>query len=488
MDVVPVPLTDQLKPAHNIRTRTFFVVEECLDKNIMRTTLDCLIRDHWRKLGGRLVTRRNDGLLEYQIPKSFEKDHLLFNWSVQEYDHSVDKVASAIRSPAQDSGPQFLPSMTTVDSWFRPSDWPYHRTDEPPNAPFLYIHLSLFTDASVVCLSIPHVVADQFGLASIMKAWLGLMEGKAPPPFAGYERDLLPGSSKAYEDYSENETFRKGRERIFRTGEYLLVLLPFIPDLVLNSKEESHILFFPLPLIRSLRERCSQTLKEQHADFSRVSDGDIISATLAKLSRMNKKTPRMVALSAAVNLRGLIPELDADRREGFIHNSIISATARVQMQPSTPVSEVAYAHRRAIEEAMEARDIEICMAVIREKVRRGQGNHTCEPFERSYHTTNWCAAWRDLDFGPAIIGENKNENGRPKFLVLGQSGERGTPLRCELFVFATSMAVRATKFCVVSSMILSRNEEGYWVQFSASRPCMKQIKEYLAKDPNLEKF
>ena len=286
MEVIPVPLVDQFKPIPNIRTRTFFIVQECLDEDALKTALDSLIREHWRKLGGRLVARHKDGLLEYHIPKVFDENYKLFKWSSQKYDHSIDKVASRIRSPPQDKGPQILPSMQEVDSWFRPADWPYHRADEPPDAPLLYVHLSLFVDATVVCVSIPHVVVDQMGMSNIISAWLGLIDGKAPPPFIGYERDVLPGHDREYKDYPEQETFRKGRQRVFRTGEYMLVLLPFIPDLVINSKEEPCLLFLPLPLIQSLKARHAKELSEKHKDLTKISDGDVITAILTKVCRL----------------------------------------------------------------------------------------------------------------------------------------------------------------------------------------------------------
>lgn len=71
------------------------------------------------------------------------------------------------------------------------------------------------------------------------------------------------------------------------------------------------------------------------------------------------------------------------------------------------------------------------MAVAREMVRIRQGSHVCEPFDRSYHVSNWCAAWNDVDFGPIVKGEGKGAGGKPKLLVLGQSGERSSPLRRE---------------------------------------------------------
>lgn len=126
-----------------------------------------------------------------------------------------------------------------------------------------------------------------------------------------------------------------------------------------------------------------------------------------------------------------MPELGADTCDGFIHNAIHCSTARFRLERSTPLSDIAHANRKAIEEARSLRDAEIGMVVLREMARRGQSSHTCEPFERSYFVSNWCAAWSDLDFSPAV---KKGEAvvGKPKLLVLGASGMRGAPKRCSL--------------------------------------------------------
>ncbi|KAG6028240.1 hypothetical protein E4U41_000726 [Claviceps citrina] len=467
MEVIPCAAIDQLKPVDNIRTRTFFIVDECLDENALRTSLDRLIRHHWRKLGGRLVTRPKDGLLEYHIPKTFGPDDILFHWSAQEYDHSIDKIASAIRSPPLDKGPQLLPPLDMIDSWFRPSDWPFDRREEPPDSPLLYLHLSLFTDATVLATSAPHTLADQMGLANILKACMGLVQGREPPPFVGYEGDVLPGSGKTCTDYPRSELFRKGRQRLRKPGEYPFVLLPLLPDLIFH-REKHALLFLPLQLIRSLREKWSRSLAEKHSDFSRLSDGDVITAIVVKLSRMHKKTPRTIGLSQTVNLRRLVPELGPEQSDGFVHNALHTSTARFRIHPTIPASDIAYANRKAIDQSLDARDIEIDMAVVREMVRRRQSSLVCEPLDRLYHVSNWCAAWKDVDFGPVVKGDRrKGLVGKPRLLVLGQSGERGVPLR-------------------MSALVLSKTEDGYWVQFGASVPAMRLIEKHLCQDATLE--
>jgi hypothetical protein len=81
MEVVPVLPTDQPKPPDNIRTRTFFIVDEQLDEDILRNALDRMIRDHWRKLGARLFKQPQDGVLEWHLPKTFDEKYVLFRWS-----------------------------------------------------------------------------------------------------------------------------------------------------------------------------------------------------------------------------------------------------------------------------------------------------------------------------------------------------------------------------------------------------------------------
>lgn len=124
--------------------------------------------------------------------------------------------------------------------------------------------------------------------------------------------------------------------------------------------------------------------------------------------------------------------------ENYIHNALHTATARLRIGPSTSISEIALAHRKAVEVALDPNDIEVGMAVVREMGRRRQASHTCEPGDRSYSVSNWCAAWKDLDFSTAVKGATTS-GVKPKVTVLGQSGERGVPQRCKLILCHTHM-------------------------------------------------
>lgn len=281
MEVIPVHPTDQPNPIDKLRSRTFFIVPNKLDSEVLRSALDRLIRHHWRKLGARLVLSPSTKLLEYHVPSSFDEDYVLFKWSSTAKAGSVRKVEelSSFLSPSQKVS--FLPSMDVIDKLFRPADWPFERKHEPVNAPLLYIHLTIFSDASVVALGCPHALSDQFGVANIVKAWLTVARRESPPDMLGYRDDMLPGQPIV--DFTDKES-RKGKMRVRGKRDNAVVLAGIILDIVRVMKEESHIVFIPLHLVEGLRENISRTLAEKHESVPDISNGDTLTAIFTKAS------------------------------------------------------------------------------------------------------------------------------------------------------------------------------------------------------------
>lgn len=291
MEVIPVSLTYQQKPIHNIRTRTLFIVDSRLDELVLRSGLDDLIRNHWRKLGARLFTRAGskNGFLEYRLPKTFDDDYKLFEWSATEYDHGIDESAHLgflNDPPAAEKGVTLLDSIIDVDKAVRPSTWPFERKDEPASGvPLLYVHLSLYTDATVIALGLPHVLADQMGVANIMRAWFGLAYENTPPPeMIGYNEDIFQTpTTKDYADYPHNQMYRKGKSKIRNAWEYIFVIIGFLPELIFNRMERQHIVFLPRLMLERLKEQYRKELTAQYGAEPGLSGSDIVSAILIKV-------------------------------------------------------------------------------------------------------------------------------------------------------------------------------------------------------------
>ncbi|KAK9257589.1 hypothetical protein V1519DRAFT_481853 [Lipomyces tetrasporus] len=278
MEIIPVALTDQLKPINIIRTRTCFILDKRLNAKILKDALDQLIRNHWRKLGARLVSRVNDKRLEYHLPEIFDDEYVLFNWSSGEDDKSFCEITSFLDVPDV-KGVSLLPPVDAIEEAFIPSSWPTSRKDEMPSAPLLYVHLTFAAYGTVVATSLPHTVADQYGLSNILKGWLGLAEGKVPPPMVGYSDDALP-KSKAYAAIPEERGLQKGTNAgPTKNG----ALLGLIPDIMAYKEESAHILFFSRSLIQSLHERHQKVLNRKYGPNIGISEGDILTGIITKV-------------------------------------------------------------------------------------------------------------------------------------------------------------------------------------------------------------
>jgi hypothetical protein len=290
MEVIPISAPDSISVFRNMRVRTFFVVDDRLDEAKLREALTRLIRDHWRKLGARIITHKNKGAV-YHLPKVFDDGYELFRWSANHSDSLLDDAAAQInfKTARLDGGVAVFPSVDVCDALFRPQQWPF-TFDAEPDAPMLLIHLSLFSDATVIAISHPHMLGDQLGLANIIKAWLGLLEDRIPPPMLGHNDDILPGQ-KPFSQYPKSETFKKGQYHVRRPFERVGVLLPFIWELTTEPKEEKATLFFPAPLIQSLRERHTGILAEKRGTSLELTNGDFVSAILLKARPSSPKLP-----------------------------------------------------------------------------------------------------------------------------------------------------------------------------------------------------
>lgn len=56
----------------------------------------------------------------------------------------------------------------------------------------------------------------------------------------------------------------------------------------------------------------------------------------------------------------------------------------------------------------------------------------CEPFEKLYSVSNWCGAWKGIDFSAAEKESQEKREQDWDMLVFGQSRLAKSPARCKL--------------------------------------------------------
>lgn len=469
MEVIPASLSDTPNPVPDLRTRTFFIVNKKLDNEALRNALDQLVRTHWRKLGARLTWSRQTKQFEYRLPKDdFQPDDDLFKWSTEMNDWSIRKIneLATLLSPGQNFA--FLPSMDTIDGMLRPYEWPFERKDEPIDSPLLYFHLTNFSDATIIAMSCPHILADQSGVANIVKAWICVLEGKTPPAMMGYRDDVLARAVPS--DRTLTKATRKGKMRVRSKLDMALVMAGIVHELIKNRKEESYIVFLPAQLIESLRQRTIKALEQEGESVPQISSGDIITAILTKVCYHREELIRGLYLTNWCSLygytkhlclplpflkqltvsyfgisgrqisqvslvRGRTPVLPPDESDGFIHNALHYATSNFKISPTTPLREIVLLNRKAIQEALEPAAIEDGILALREISKSKQVMLICEPHQKLYSVSNWGATWQGIDFSSAVAEDQDMSQGRPELLVLGQSRTKKAPGRCEYIFF-----------------------------------------------------
>ncbi|KAJ5684490.1 BCL5p [Penicillium maclennaniae] len=158
-------------PIDNIRTFVFLVVRATLNEEAMRTALDRLIRNHLPILGSRLEAVSKSGKLAYRLPTSFPAEYQLFLWSSDIVDSTLADAQLLPKETHADCdilhGPRSIPEL---EGEWTPSTWPRERRFEAPDTPLLLVHITRYTDATVVALNLPHAVADQMGFGSLITA------------------------------------------------------------------------------------------------------------------------------------------------------------------------------------------------------------------------------------------------------------------------------------------------------------------------------
>ncbi|KAL6912509.1 hypothetical protein FSST1_010269 [Fusarium sambucinum] len=440
MEKIPVSWSDQPNPIPNLRTRTFFITDHPLDEEVLKDGLESLIKNHWQKLGAGLVLSEKQGL-EYHLPHVFSDGYEIFRWSSVSAGYSYGETHEMSKIVHPGDSITFLPAMDRIDKLARPQDWPFESKDDPPNSPLLFIHLTKFSDGAILAISVPLVLADQGGVANIVKAWLSVIDGKTPPEMVGLKEDVL--GSERLSNVKVEQKDRIGRMRIRSKKDQALVVGRILLDMAKEKKEKSHVIFLPLRVVSNLREKVKKSLEGKHIPADEISNGDIITAIFTKLARRSLKSEYTVSLSSTINLRDRIPELKGEKGEGFIHNAVHYATANFAVNPSTPLSEIALQSRIAVNKALGQEDIQAGVKTLPEVAKSGQLMLISAP--ESYDKTSYRKEM-------VVLGESKSRNALGRYRVV----------------------------------IMCRTSEGFSCDFAAPIKTMAMINEFIRRDPTLK--
>jgi hypothetical protein len=277
--IVPLSAKDQWRPIRNIRSLVFIVVRDILDEEFMKTSLDKLIRDHIPLLGSRVKPSGADGLLQYHSISPFPNSYEIFRWSVSNVGSTIEETKLVPEQNSQ-KGVTILPDVTGLESSWIPTDWPVLRRQDTPETPLLLVHLTYYTNATVISINLPHCVGDQLGYGSVIRSWTDIMKGKEPLPFIDLPEGALDGSKRI----SKKELYKKYEYRLKTKRDRAEILMGIIPELVARSQETRCIIFFPVGILERLRERWRKELQAKYgSEAVNITNGDVIAGIIIKV-------------------------------------------------------------------------------------------------------------------------------------------------------------------------------------------------------------
>ncbi|KAM7208254.1 hypothetical protein V8F20_001534, partial [Naviculisporaceae sp. PSN 640] len=458
----PVVQTDEIYPLHfldNLATSRVIVLSETLlfhdvlDPLKLRDGLTDLIANHgdWRKLGGRLRMRASDGNLELHVPKEFDEQRPAIRFTKQAFDSAIgeNRIGSQFPRPSLDGRPSVQPGPGTFDPFSALGNGPstleeYLCSDEP----ILRVHVTSFTDATVVVLLWPHAVAGALGVKNILSAWSRSLRGDGSvPPLLGASEDVLDGIStnsdpKSLEPYSLSASEIKG-------WGFVKFLARLLWTVFRRPKIDSRALFLPHEFVTHLRQACLDELQQPRqagnghvggkapplsAPF--LSEGDVLTAWLSRFVAQTRGGGRPALIFNPLDITSRLDAPWEDQEQGgvYVQNMVgamyTSVDNEVLLHKS--LGELALAVRSSIQSLATDQQIRAQLRIF-----RSLGNNKSEPLygdpgAQLVAFSNWTKfdLFNAVDFSPAVTLSSSCGNkasglgpGKPVYMHCQSLGE-----------------------------------------------------------------
>ncbi|KAJ5292011.1 hypothetical protein N7478_001262 [Penicillium angulare] len=424
----PSSITEDIYPVHtldDIKTLRMFInwtmcFNDVLDPEKLHNSLSRLLNiGDWRKLGGRLRLK-DDGKLEVYVPRPFTAEQQAVTFTHADFGMRIEEHPVACRFPRPTDRPyiqhisqDFLPFMarqnfpTTIEEMIR------------QKLPQISLHISSFSDATLVALTWPHTMMDAIGQQDLLQGWSLVLAGEEQkvPPFLGAREDILLEAENST-NYKDQGEFLLERNRLTGMSK-LIFIVRFLWDKFWNPPREYRLVFLPRDTFERLQRRIQGEVAETaqsgaHIPF--VSEGDILTAWVTRVVASSEPKPRPITVAIISNARFRLPLLI--NSEGvYIQNMLCLAFAFISSQITRGAAgPIALSHRRQIAEQMTEEQTLHLLKTMRRDIE-SRGNPRFEFGESNagiivFNNLTKADIIKAAHFGPAVLRQGEAENSR----------------------------------------------------------------------------
>ncbi|KAF9700204.1 hypothetical protein EKO04_002069 [Ascochyta lentis] len=428
--VYPVHMLDDTTTLRGIVMTWTLCFNDVLDANRLHTALSRLLEiGDWKKLGGRL--RLKNGGLEIYVPPAFTAERPAVSYTTRTFempiqDHPIARLfPQATEKPSLHPGPQEFRSFATRD------DAPQTLEDYlVKDTPQLSLHVTSFTNATIVGLSFPHTLMDVMGQQALLRSWSLVLAGNEAevPPLLGAREDALISAIRSADHEKEEHTLKPKR---IEGWSLLRFTMRFVWDYFWYKTVETRTICFPAHTVTELHQQARNDLNSgsEKGEKPFISEGDVLTAWAIRAIASSLPHPRPVTAMQAINARF---RLKALRTANGVHvqNMAISAFTFLPHDLATgPLGPIALENRRHL--AQQATEQQIVANLV-EMQRQGKGH--VDPCEVLYGTadalvmpfSSWSRAdlFRAAQFAPAVLrgGDRGADRWNPSGTVVFQHG------------------------------------------------------------------
>ncbi|KAL3587656.1 hypothetical protein FPOAC2_13554 [Fusarium poae] len=402
-DVYPLHMLDNTKTLRSIVVTWTLRFDDVLDADKLHNALARLLdMSDWRKLGGRMRLSEK-GVAEIHVPRLFTADRPPVAFSCETHTMGIEEHELAQTLPKatdelsiqRDPG-DFLAFAARHDAPQTPDDFLYY------DVPLLSLHVTAFTNATLVGLSWPHALMDVMGQQALLRAWSLVLAGREVdvPAVLGAREDALCAAADASGSAEELKVAKQQLKGIslMRFG------LRFAWDMVSGPAAEGRTIYMPASTLMALRQEAEGDLAVAgEAPF--ISDGDVLTAWAARAVAVSLPQPRPVTVLHAVNARFRLPAL-VNAPGVFIQNMAVAGFTLLSAAEATgPLGAIAVANRRHLSEQASEGQILACVRELRRDTA-GDPRVLCGPSDALLlPMTNWARAdvFNSADFSAAVV-------------------------------------------------------------------------------------
>lgn len=417
-----------------------------------------------------LSHKQSDGSLEIHVPREFTKDRPAIDFTNQVFDITIEDHNIGSQLPKKADGPSLQPGPRTFDQFNPVPNRPDTLQDYIySDRPILKLHITSFTNATIVTLIWPHAVAGGLGIKEIISAWSKTLQNDGNmPTLLGSRKDVLDGIGT---DLDNPPPYRLGSNEIQGWG-FLKFALRLLWTAYTGPEVESRAICLPRKFVSQLVETSRRELHRiqggDQAPF--LSENDVLQAWGARFVAQTRggQQPALIITSLDIKTRLSAPwgtgGVYVQNTAGCVYTSVDT-----DVLLRRPLGELAHVLRQSVQQSATDEQVRAQLRIFRTLGHKksiplfGDSNSHLMSF------SNWTKfdIFNAADFSPAILST-----------ASGTSSSSGTPVGKPVYMHC--QALGENRYLRDCFNITGKDWEGnYWITAFLYPDDWPQLEEYI---------